>query len=323
MKIVKPLLAMCLMCITTTSCGGDTVLKNYNSLVKAVATGDYESICSYLDTTSSEYMTKDVLAESIDLSGIVFETGKSAKKTDNGYIITTNSGLSQEFALSTDGLFEVPDLFTNLDLYVPTGSECSYNGLPLTDDYISYSDSLETTYTIVAPIAPGILTINTPIFGDMSREVDPMIGDINEMEFSDDIYSMLSEVIIGEIDTMNDMIKNNDINTLKESFSKFGISDSELDKFTESILDNRQLDNPFTAYRNPVYGVDEITADMQSATEVSVNITFTVSWSIGEGTGASSVTTGSFLMEVIDGVWTIKNISDWSFMNLSVSMSDF
>lgn len=305
-----------------TGCGDNsTVLNTYNAFVESVNNGDYATAYNYVDTSSCMFMNAEVFEESMYCIDTVFYKAEKAKENKGSWNFITGD-LVQTFNLNDDGKLLLPDLITELDLYVPTGSLCSYNGINLNDSMITSSNELETVYTIQAPIAPGVLHIENNLFGSSERTVDPEIGDTNDFSISNEISESIGNAIIVNINNINSALESKNIDTIKDILKGYITDNKLLDNYTQDFISNRKLEDTFTSYHNPVYTISSLKCDLETSSSVDVSASFDVTWEVGEGTTASMSTKGDFVLSNNGEGWTVDSINSWDFMYLTVVGDD-
>lgn len=301
-----------------TGCGEDkkAALALYNNYVTAIDMADYETAFQLTDATNNPFMTPEIFEESLNTLGVSYKAAIKAKKSDDRWKFTV--GDSESIYTIKDNKLAIPEIYTSLDLYVPTGSSCSYNNVPLTDDLITESDELETVYTIPnAPICTGNLHIDTVLFGSSDREVDPEIGDYNDFELSDEMTTDVGNLIIKEINNLNSTLETGDINQFKTVLSKFVIDVDEQQELTDNLCINRKLSEPFTSYRGISYTINNIKVDFTTSTIVDATVDFTAVWTIGENKTGTMDTIGEFSVERTDAGWNMIAVDKWDFMFLN------
>lgn len=305
--------------VFTTGCSGKTVLNTYNSFVDATNAGDYTTAYNLTTASMNPFMSEEVFEECLFIADDFYK-GTKAKKNDLGFDITTANGIySVQYV---NDLLVIDDLFTELDLYVPSGSVCTYNGVVLEDSFITDDDGIETTYTINAPIAPGLLHISTSVFGDSEREVDPMMGDENDFTLSSDMSVEISNVIESVLNSLNTVIDTGDKASIKDSLLVYNQDADYVDSIVNSLLTNRRLSEPFTSYHNAVYTVKGIYVDLQTSTTVNADVTFDIVWNVGEDKTSNMMNSSSFTLEkVVDG-WSIVGMDDFNFLYLNAIGGD-
>lgn len=314
--------AMLLLPITTATllvgCGEDkkTALNLYNEYVSAINDGDYSAAYQLTDAPENPYMSEDVFEDALFTIDTDFNLASKAKRGDYGWNFTVGNTV-YTYAIKDNKLI-IPELYTSLELYVPTGASCTYNGVELSSDLITSSDELETVYTIrKAPISPGILHIDTELFGSTEREVDPEIGDYNDFTLSDDMLEEVSNVIIKELDALNTALETGDTEKFSKALEKYVESADERKALAENLYFNRKLSDPFTSYTNVIFDVNSISIDFNTPTEVNVITNFTIIWTVGEDKTATMPATGNFDVERIMNGWKLLNINTWEFMYLN------
>lgn len=305
--------------LLTTGCGEEkkAALKLYNDYVAAINSGDYATAYQLTDATANPYMSEEVFEETLYTIDSTYSTASKAKKGDAGWEFTV--GESTVTYVIENNKLVMPEFYTELELYVPTGSTCAYNGVTLSSDLISMSDDLETTYTLNnAPLAMGTLHIDTALFGSSERVVDPEIGDYNEFTLSEDMISEIGNLIIKEINTLNTKLETGDTNRFMTALGKFITDDDEKRNLSEELYVNRKLSEPFVSYTGAYYVVNSIEADFTTATVVDVDVDFTATWTIGENKTGNMTTAGNFTVERIENGWKVLSINTWDFMRLNV-----
>lgn len=314
---MKKLIAIAVSTMLLSGCGGkgDEVLTAYNTFVTAYNTADYETAYALTTASDNPFMTLEAFEESCYVLTTEYSTASKVKKGNLGYDFTVDgSVVTHQF---TDNRIVIPELFTELELYTPTGSSCTYNGVTLTEDLITASDDLETVYTITnAPIGAGTLVIHTENFGSSERVVDPAIGDYNDFTLSETMTSTIGDIIVDEINKLNSDVET-DTNKLRERITKYALEQTDVETLLSEITSNRNLKDPFTSYKNAKYTVESIAADFSTASEVSATVTFNVEWTVGEGKKATMQTTAGFIVTFVDGQWSLTSIKDWDFMILN------
>lgn len=301
-----------------TGCGKtNTVLTNYNSFVECVNTGDYFTAYDYVDTSKCMFMTPESFEESMYFIDTIFYKADKVKE-NNGSWNFISGDVSQSYAVSSEGKLILPELTTSLELYVPTGSSCTYNGVALNSSMITSSNEIETVYTIQAPISPGILHIDTELFGSSERTVDPTFGDYNNFSISDELSNSMGNAILSEVNLINNTLESGDKNKTSDLLGKYMTDTSKLDSYLNDFLDNRKLEDTFTSYHSPVYKISRINLDLDTTTSVIADVKFTVNWQVGEGAEVSMNTSGKFKVAYLDNSWKVTSIDNWDFMYLSV-----
>lgn len=316
-KIILGITSAALLGVTFTGCGSSNViLDNYNNFVNALNNADYETAYEYIDTSQSLFMDVDAFEESTYSIETSFNTATKAKKQDYGWEFTTSTG-TLTYKVTSDNKLIIPELYTELELYVPTGSTCTYNSVSLTSDMISYSDEVETTYTITAPVSTGVLHIDTVSFGSSEREVDPALGDFNDFTLSSEYSQMYSDIIVDEITTINILLEDRDDTTkIEKELGKF-VAGNEVQVLLNKILDNRKLEDTFTSYHNAKYTVTDISINIDNPTTITASVGLNVVWEIGEGKESSMTTNGIFTLSNEEGNWKTIGVNNWDFMYLS------
>lgn len=320
MKRIKALVLPVASMIILSGCGEekDNVLKTYNSFVSAIDAGDYSTAYQLTDAVNNPYMSTEVFEETLMAIGATYGKASKVKKADAGWEFTI--GENTMIYSIVDNKLVLPNLYTELELYVPTGSECMYNNISLTDDLITYSNELETTYLLPnAPKGIGTLSISTELFGDSERLVDPETGDYNEYTLSDSMVAEVGDVIVKEITSINNVLETADTNVLVNTLRKYVADDAELRTLSEKLYSNRKLSDPFTSYTNTVYTVNNVNVDFITATTVEANVEFNVTWVIGENKTASMTTFGTYIIDRTINDWVITGIPDWEFMFLNAT----
>ncbi len=305
--------------LLTTGCGEEkkAALKLYNDYVAAINSGDYAAAYQLTDATDNPYMSEEVFEETLYTISNTYSTASKAKKGDIGWEFTV--GESTVTYIIENNKLVIPELYTELELYVPTGSTCTYNGVTLSSDLISMSDDLETTYTLSnAPLAMGTLHIDTDLFGSNERIVDPEVGDYNEFTLSEDMISEIGNLIIKEINILNTELETGDTNKFVVALGKFITDDGEKRNLSEELYVNRKLSEPFVSYTGASYVVNGIEAEFTTATVVDVDVDFTATWTIGENKTGAMTTAGNFTVERIENGWKVLSINTWDFMRLNV-----
>lgn len=314
----------CLLCLSSSlvfnsGCSGNKVLKLYNSFVNAVNSGDYATAYSLTTLQYNPFMTEDAFEDSIFENGD-FYTGTKAKKNDLGYDITTPEGIYT--VQITNNLLVIDDLVTELELYVPSGSVCTYNGASLDSSFITEDDGIETTYTITAPISIGVLHISTEAFGDSEREVDPFMGDENDFTLSSEMSIDIGDSAIKAIDAINNSITTGDKETIKSELNKYNQDFDYTDKFADKLITNRKIDEPFVSYHDVVFNTKGVEAELSSSTTVDATITFNVNWKVGEDKEASSDVVAIMKLEKTSSSWDVVSIDNYDFLLLNVIEGD-
>lgn len=305
--------------ILSTGCSGNKVLSTYNSFVDAINNNDYSTAYNLTTASMNPFMDESLFKESVYVAG-TFYKGTKAKKNDLGYdIVTSNGTYNLQYM---NNLLVIDDLFIELDLFVPSGSVCTYNGVLLEDSFITDDNGIETTYTINAPVAPGILHIATDVFGDSEREVDPIMGDENDFTMSSDMSVEISSFLESFLSSLNGIIDSGDKNTIIEELLKYNDDTEYVDTVVTNLMSNRRLSEPFTSYHNVNYKIKSIDAELQTSTTVEADLTFNVVWDVGEDKTANMTSNGSFILEkVIDG-WSVVSINDFKFLYLNAIGGD-
>lgn len=301
-----------------TGCGEEkkAALKLYNDYVTAINTADYETAFELTDAANNPYMTVDLFEESLDTIGATYSTAEKAKKADTSWEFAVGD-FKVNYSI-VDNKLVIPEVCTSVEVYVPTGSTCTYNGVLLTSDLITESDDLETTYTIPnAPVGIGVLHIDTALFGSSEREVDPEIGDYNDFELSEEMTTEVGGLIVNEINSLNAALETGDAAQFKAALSKFTSDTQEQQKLSDDLYINRKLSEPFTSFRGVNYTINDISADFTTSTSIDVSIGFTATWTIGENKTGTMETSGDFSVDRTEGGWTVTSINKWDFMFLN------
>ena len=306
--------------ISLVGCGSEKKeLIIYNTFMQYVNNYDYSNAYALLDETQSVYMSDKDLEDCLYYIDYDLVPAKKIVKEENLWkFYDNNDNVSYTMSgnvLSSNDKLIIPDFYTSLDLYVPTGSICKYNDIELNSDLITSTNDIETTYTIKAPLSKGKLSIYNELFGNYEREVDPIVGDFNDFEISNEVLNELSNVVINEINKINNLLET-DTESFKNEIKKFE-SNTEADKLISHILDNRRLSDSFTSYHSPVYRIVDLDFEFETSEAIKLSVDFKIDWVIGEGKYTSMNNKGEFILSH-DTSWNVSDINDWSFMILSL-----
>lgn len=318
----KLFISMIIACATVglTGCSSSkkTALNVYNEYVDAISSSDFNTALNLVYVEDNTFIDEDTFEEA--LYNLNYNLPKASKvssvkdKSDYWNFETANGSFELQVI---NNKIVLPELMTSLELYVPTGSNCTYNGVTLTPDYITYSDELETTYTIVAPYTVGTLEMHTSLFGDSEREVDPDVGDYFEFTLSDDMIDELSTAVLNEIKKLNDALDKADYDTVKSLLSQYVEDEDEQSRLIDKLKTNRKVEDVFTGYHDVTYTIKNATADLDTVSSIIADFNFNVSWTVGENSQAEMTTKGSFTIEKTDKDWNVISVDNWDFMILN------
>ena len=306
--------------LTLTGCGqSDKMVNSFNTFVNSVNTGDYTSALALTTLADNHFINEELFEESIDYAGICWTPATNAEKVkgaENTWSFNTSDG-TITCTYDANGKLNLSKLLTDVELYVPTSSVCSYNGVELTADMISTSNDLETTYTINAPVVPGVLSINAPLFGEIESTVDPEFGYSNELELPEDLVDSAKTVLLAEINKLNSFLDNNDSEGLYNELQSFIDDEKSIDSLVSNLLDNRKITDEFTSYHNATYAISDISSELVSADSIKLNCSFNVVWVIGESGSSGMTVDTSFVMRKSDKGWEVVSVDDWNFLFLN------
>lgn len=303
-----------------TGCGqSNKMVDSFNAFVNDINSGDYTSALALTTLADNRFINEELFEQAIDYSGLYWTSATDAEKikgTENTWNFSTKDD-TVTCIYDTNGRLNLSELLTDVELYVPTGSECCYNGVELTTDMISMSDELETTYTIKAPIVPGVLTINAPLFGEIECTVDPEFGYNDELELPEDLVDSAKTVLLEEINKLNSFLDKGDVTGLSNELQNFVNDKKSLELLVSTLSDNRKITDEFTSYHNATYAISDISSELLSADSIKLHCTFNVVWVIGESGSSGMTVDSSFDMRKSEEGWTVTSIDDWNFLFLN------
>lgn len=311
--------------LTLTGCGqSNKMVDSFNAFVNDIDSGDYTSALALTTLADNHFINEELFEQAVDYSGLYWTSATDAEKikgTENTWNFSTKAG-TITCIYDTNGRLNLSELLTDVELYVPTGSECCYNGVELTSDMISISDELETTYTIKAPVVPGTLTINAPLFGEIECTVDPEFGYNSELELPEDLVDSAKTVLLGEINKLNSFLDKDDVTGLSNELQSFIEDKKSVDSLVSDLLNNRKIADEYTSYHNATYAISDISSELLSADSIKLYCTFNVVWVIGENGSSGMTVDTSFVMKKSEEGWKVVSVDDWNFLFLNGRLND-